>query len=75
MLRKSLLALAVGSAALLGGCAYDYYDRPYAYNDGYYYNQAPAPYYGPTYYGPGYYPRYYVPAPSISLGYSYHRYH
>lgn len=73
MVRKSLLALAAG-AVLLGGCAYDgtYYDSSYAYNDGYYYYDRPTY----RYYGPTYYPRYYVPAPgpSLSLGYSYHRY-
>jgi hypothetical protein len=70
MVRKSLLALAAG-AVLLGGCAYDgtYYDPAYAYNDGYYYYDRPTY----RYYGPAYYPRYYTPAPSISLGYSYHR--
>ena len=80
MARKTLLALAAG-ALLLGGCAYDgtYYDSTYAYNDGYYYDRpavryyGPSTYYGPTY-GPTYYPRYYAPAPSLSLGYSYHRY-
>ena len=79
MLRKSLLVLAAGCTLLLGGCATDpyYYDNSYAYNDGSYYYNRPSYYYGPSYYGPTYYPRYYVPAPSVSLGlgYSYHRYH
>jgi hypothetical protein len=71
MARKTLLALAAAGTLLLGGCATDpyYYDSSYGYNDGYYYDR-------PTYryYGPAYYPRYYTPGPSVSLGYSYHRY-
>ena len=72
MPRKSLLALAAG-ALLLGGCATYPYDT-YAVDDGYYYERPTYYSYGPRYYGPTYYPRYYTPAPSLSLGYSYHRY-
>jgi hypothetical protein len=73
MPRKSLLALAAG-ALLLGGCATYPYDTYTVADDGYYYERPTYYSYGPRYYGPTYYPRYYTPAPSLSLGYSYHRY-
>ena len=72
MIRKALIGLAAGGAALLSGCAtYPYdYDSTYAYNDGYYYDRPAPRYYAP---GPYYYPRYYGPPVGLSFGYSYHK--
>ena len=57
-MNRTLMVLgALGSLALLGGCASDYYERDHYYGGGAYYGGSYEPDYYPYAYGPNYVPR------------------